>query len=59
MAATGRDPCPEIVLETARAQTVVKDDETLVLTPMGSYSSLGLKNGLQLVVVEYRLDIIF
>ena len=58
MAATGRDARPEIVLETARAQTVVKDDETLVLAPAGSYSSLRFEDGFQLVVVEDGLDVI-
>ncbi len=50
---------PEIILETARAQTVVKDDEILVLAPTGSYSSLRFEDGLQLVLVEYRLNIVF
>ena len=58
MAATGRDARPEIVLKTARAQAVVEDDETLVLAPAGSYSSLRFEDRLQFVVVEDGLDVV-
>ena len=58
MAATRRDARPEIVLETARAQAVVKDDETLVLAPAGSNRRLRLKGVFQFVVVEDRLDVL-
>ena len=46
------------ILETARAQTVVKDNETLVLAPTGSYSSLRFEDRLQFVVVEDCLDVV-
>ena len=58
MAATGRDARPEIILKTARAQTVVEDHETLVLAPTGSYSSLRFEDGLQFIVVEDCLDVV-